>query len=963
MKQSFFKRSLCLVLSVMSFIHVWAEGPEMNKVYTVPMEITVNNSYLIPRNAFLSDATSAIITVSNSSWVTFTVGYYGQTRLADAPYGSSSFSFECTGANLTIALNGNLYVSLEGKSTVTVTVLNKDANYVEPGTGGGTGDGGNTDDPTYTPDYTYQLDSDNDGKLEPCSEYPAFGAKVDYNKFPQLTDIPTIYLTTDNDFTWTAWTPKSEEYMNASIVIVDKFGTMKQRNETVTFRGRGNSTWDSGSKKKPWRLKFPEKTKLLAEQDANYSEINNYADAKSWTLLCNVYDKSLIRNAVSAELGKRYGMEFCPAYRFVDLVINGQYQGTYQVSDHVQVDKKRVNVDSKTGWFVEFSTLKFAEDPYISVQAGNQSVLASIKNPETSIATTSGATTDTQYDAMKEWIGKMWTNLCNGANEYNTNSKADYKAFRDMVDMKSLTGFVILQDLAGNYDGAMANVYAYKNATDDKLKFGPMWDLDLAYGNHSKLEGSHFWEAQSQGVGYLFGYMWKDPYFVKALYENWLAFKDGDKMLAFINGDNNGNNGKIDELAARIASSQAANYDTTSDSWRQWDNAWSISSSLSLGHGASSYAAAIQEIKDYISARSEWITNVYSKQYEALDCASLDPCADFGHNDSYVLQSDGSYRKGCDVCGTLSDADTKYYLFTIYPESKKTTTQYATSWQPTSDKPNSIAVVEAKQDVVERIEGWNIIAGKKNADGNLTCKDFRLTDGHPYYGDNKFVATTATYTRSITAGNIGTICLPYKMQNAKNTDAKFYHLKSISSDEMVLTPIQPEIEGNASAYVPVVFIPETGKTSLTVAGENITVKKNSALAPYLYSTAEGSNSEAEGWSIVGSMDKQIIDDVTTLKDEAEQQQYLYYFSGGKLYRATGKYTSNPFRAYFLSNINIFAASDAAASMRICIEDESATSIVSTYGKPSHDAIHLSRIYLPLPEGEYIINGKRVIITK
>ena len=881
---------------MMSIIHVWAQGPEMNKVYKVPMDISENNSYQIPANAFLSDATSAVVTVKNYSWADLRKEAWTNDKYITAPNGSTEFSYEFTGDALAVARQGNLYLNCNGSRDIVVTVLNKDANYVEPGTGGGTGDGGNND-PDYTPDYTNQLDSDGDGKLEPNADNPAFGALVDYKKFPQLTDIPTIYLTTDNTFTWNAQTPKSEEYVSASIVIVDKDGTMKQRNETVTFRGRGNSTWNSGSKKKPWRLKFPEKTKLLAEQNANYTEINNYADAKSWTLLCNVYDKSLIRNAVSAELGKRYGMEFCPAYRFVDLVINGQYQGTYQVSDHVQVDKKRVNVDSKTGWFVEFSTLGFAEDPYISVSAGNQNVFASIKNPDTA----NGATTDTQYDAMKDWLGTMWTNLCNGASENNKNSKADYKAFRDMVDMKSLTGFVILQDLAGNYDGAMANVYAYKNATDGKLKFGPMWDLDLAYGNYSTLSNQHFWEAQSQGVGFLFANMWKDPYFVKALYENWLAFKDGDNMLAFING-NNSNNGKIDELAARIASSQALNYDRDNDEWRKWDNAWSISSALSLGHGATSYADAIQEIKDYISARSAWMTNVYKQQYTALGCASLDPCTDFGHNDSYVLQTDGSYRKGCDVCGTLSTTDTQtYYQFTIYPESKKSTTQYATSWQPSEDKPNSIAVVEAKQNVVEGIDGWNIIAGKKNTEDNLTCKDFRLTDGHPYYSENKFVATNATYSRNI-SNAWGTIILPYKFQYASTEFADFFHLSdaTINGNEgtLVFTPIQPEIDGNASAYTPVVFKAKDTSKGLVVNGTNITVKK---------SDADKTNSTVDGWTLVGTVEQTVFNDVSGSS--------LYYIYGDKFWHATGKYTNNPFRAYFLNS------SSAAASFRIACDDD------------------------------------------
>lgn len=818
-----------------------------------------------------------------------------------------SYTLKAEDVTKLAATNYTFWIAAWNGTISKITITTPDGNTTDSGTGT-TEPGGNT--PGYEPDYSYQQDSNGDGKLEPCAEFPAFGALVDYNQYPQITeDVPTIYLTTENTFTWTAWTPKSEEYQNATIVIVDKNGTMKQRNETVTFRGRGNSTWNSGSKKKPWRLKFPTKTKLLAEQDANYNEINNYADAKSWTLLCNVYDKSLLRNALSHELGKRYGMEFCPAYRFVDLVINGNYQGTYQVSDHVQVDKNRVNVNSKTGWFVEFSTQNFAEDPYISVQAGNQSVLASIKNPETDIITSSGATTDTQYDDMKNWLGTMWTNLCNGANEYNTNAKSDYKAFRDMVDLKSLTGFVILQDLAGNYDGAMANVYAYKEATDSKLKFGPIWDLDLAYGNYSQLNGQHFWQAQSQGVGFLFANMWKDPYFVKELNDNWTYFKDGDGLNKFIKD-------KVETLAASLANTQANNYNTTGDSWRQWDNAWSISGTLGLGHGASSYEEAVVEITNYLASRITWLNTQIENQYSLLKCATLNPCTDFGHTEGYVLQSNGSYRKGCEVCGHLDEDDTQtYYQFTVYPESKKSTTIMATRWEPSADKPNSIAVVEAKQEVVKQIDGYNIVAGKKNTDGNLTCKDFRLTDGHPYYSENKFVAGTATYSRALTNA-WGTLCLPFKTQEASTEYASFYHLDSYvdgsngGAASLVFKPVEPEESGNCSAYMPVVF-KATNKAmeenKLEISWNDITVKKNTELT----TTA----SESTGWTLNGT----VKEDATA---RATTDSPVYYIAQNKFWYAEKEVKISAFRAWY--TVEAAGSEPAAAACRIVITDETSS---------------------------------------
>lgn len=506
---------------------------------------------------------------------------------------------------------------------VTITLPNGTVVGEGGNTGGGTTTDPEGDDDVETPttdddpeaDYSHQNDVNDDGVLEPDATNPAFGVKVNYHKYPQITDVPTIYITTGaGQDVSNLYVTKTETYYTANIVVVDKNGKMKQRNEAVTFRGRGNSTWNSGSKKKPWRLKFPSKTKFLAEYDLSAgAEINNYANAKSWTLLSNVYDKSLMRNALTAELGKRYGLEFCPAYRFVDLVINGQYLGTYQVSDQVQVDPKRVNVNSKTGWFVEHSATRFIEDPYIMPNASGQNLYVTVKNPETETVTASGESTEAKeggaYYGMKQWLTQYWTSLTSG----------QYKTWRDKTDLKSLIGWFIIEDLAGNYDGAMANVYAYKEADASKLKFGPLWDLDLAYGNHNT--SGHFWNAQSDGVGFLFGEMFKDPYFVKALYEQWEEFKNGNELSEFISS-------KVTEISGILAQTQAANYNMPEDSFHKYDSGWKIDGSLTLGSSASSYSAATSAITSYLldptNGRISWIETEYKKQYDALGCASLE---------------------------------------------------------------------------------------------------------------------------------------------------------------------------------------------------------------------------------------------------------------------------------------------------------------------------------------------------
>ena len=145
--------------------------------------------------------------------------------------------------------------------------------------------------------------------------------------YVQKTNIPTIYIDTYNNQSVTSKT----EYIYATMVYVS--GTDTLRYDSMKIRGRGNSTW--GLAKKPYRIKFKESTKFLGK---------GYAKNKSWTLLANHGDKSLLRNAVTSRMGEFLGMPFNPAAHFVDLVLNGTYLGNYQVSDQVNVDNKRVEI-------------------------------------------------------------------------------------------------------------------------------------------------------------------------------------------------------------------------------------------------------------------------------------------------------------------------------------------------------------------------------------------------------------------------------------------------------------------------------------------------------------------------------------------------------------------------------------------------------------------------------------------
>lgn len=264
---------------------------------------------------------------------------------------------------------------------------------------------------------------------------------------------------------------------------------------TVEMRGRGNSTWILP--KKPFRIKFPKK----------FSPIGlNHAKEKSWTLLAQDMDKSLIRTHIAFEYSKilynpseSYHHEkavlFTPASKYVNVYItgyytdastgvrsykDGEYLGVYQMSDQVEQAPGRIDVEDLeasdgadptkiTGGYVietdlhegiHYSALKRIKMRY--------------KYPK-----------DDDCDpAQYEYI----TNFINEAERvlYSENFKDPVNGWRKYFDEKTLADFIIIKEFVGDLDG-YTSTYMYKRRGVDKLFFGPIWDCDKGWDNDKRV--------------------------------------------------------------------------------------------------------------------------------------------------------------------------------------------------------------------------------------------------------------------------------------------------------------------------------------------------------------------------------------------------------------------------------------------------------------------------------------------
>ena len=403
-----------------------------------------------------------------------------------------------------------------------------------------------------------------------------WASPVQAQQYQQLTDVPTVYIETENSQDITS----KEDYLKCTFTMVD--GTDTLRLENTQIRGRGNSSWWN-SEKKPYRVKFDKKQHLLGE---------DFANAKNWTLLANHGDKTMIRNALTYQLGRFIGMKFCPAAKFVDLYLNGKYRGTYQISDQVQVHKKRVEVDEDNGWLLEVVNEYSKEEPLIT--STRYSIMYNIKTPDDDLLTVD------KRIAIGQWITAFEAAVA--SNDYQD----PMKGYRAYIDETDFINWYVGAELTGNID-ALYSIYMYKEADEQKMHFGPLWDLDLGYDNSSEKSLLHNMEAflglWNRPFEKILQRLWQDPWFAKACNDRLNQLVDAGLQAHLISA--------IDSLRGAIWQTQGQNF-----------KVWPINQQVYSWEKHSyhnNYDGYINDLKVFINTHIPYLQEAFAQKLATTD--------------------------------------------------------------------------------------------------------------------------------------------------------------------------------------------------------------------------------------------------------------------------------------------------------------------------------------------------------
>ena len=246
-----------------------------------------------------------------------------------------------------------------------------------------------------------------------------------------------------------------EEYKEC-YVSLNAQGSFSDFSATATIRGRGNSSflWYD---KKPLRLKLDSKRKVLG-----------LSKAKSWVLLANYRDVTDLMNTFVFEMGSALGLPFTNHTRYVELFVNGDYRGIYQLTEQVQQGKNRVAVSDDRGILISLDVDDGpGESPYADDNFWSEvyRMPVCVKYPDDE------AFTENTVDSVRTVFAQL---------EEAVQSK-DYAQVEQLLDIPSFIKYLQIQEFIYNVElSAPRSIFMHKDG-DGKWVMGPLWDFDAGY--------------------------------------------------------------------------------------------------------------------------------------------------------------------------------------------------------------------------------------------------------------------------------------------------------------------------------------------------------------------------------------------------------------------------------------------------------------------------------------------------
>jgi len=400
--------------------------------------------------------------------------------------------------------------------------------------------------------------------------------------------------------------------------------TLAHQGQVVDYEGfialkyRGNSSFDS-SNKKPFAFRTLQSDVLPEDGGAKQKvKILGMAKDNKWGFIAPWADEAMFRDVLSFELARPW-MDWVPAARMCEVILDGTYYGVYVLCERVSKGKHRLDLNDPGA-----DEGDLTGDYHVSVDHGYDPYFTSKYRPWQSLDGSRVATNYTikyEYgDPDPEEFGQLPAGVRQALTGEVDKMEASFRAanwldpqegYRKYIDPMSFIDYMLATELSMNIDGYRLSTHLYKHSEtrarlegiDARWKL-TLWDFNIAWGNANYYDGDRTdrWQYMLNinftwddcPVPFYWYRLLQDDNFVEALHQRWQQYRQANHSDRAILAT-------IDSLATLITSGGAAQRNEEAWGVFQQGYIWPIP------YYAQSYDDAVGYLRSWVAQRLRFL--------------------------------------------------------------------------------------------------------------------------------------------------------------------------------------------------------------------------------------------------------------------------------------------------------------------------------------------------------------------
>jgi len=307
---------------------------------------------------------------------------------------------------------------------------------------------------------------------------------------------------------------------------------------------------------------------------------------KKWLFLAEYSDKTMLRNSIVFEMGYLSSLDWTPLGEFAEVYLNGEYNGTYNITQKVEEKSNRVDIGND-GFLLEIDHPSRLDPDDVYFSTDEFSVIA-IKDPDIDRENENDFAfqQDEQYIYISNFINQFEDVL------FGSNFASPHAGYANYIDVESFIDWFLINEIIKNVDSRSFSSIYFNHIPGEKIKMGPLWDFDLSFGNTDYADSQYaegWWIRWNPWIERLLD----DPNFVAQVQTRFAYYRDNEQFIL----------DKIDAYAEKLQWAQQEN-----------ENRWQTLGQYVWPNPVvfDTYAEEVAHMKSWYQTRMDWLDNALS---------------------------------------------------------------------------------------------------------------------------------------------------------------------------------------------------------------------------------------------------------------------------------------------------------------------------------------------------------------